>query len=201
MTSGADIRPEYAIEEFAVGARNIGVVSQLGAAAQTFFFVAFLFAFFYLRALNTDGRWNQHHLHPSRAYGVAILLCIVGSVAATWLGAWSTRTGNMRAWRLGMGGAILLALSAMGIQSAEYANLGFGPGDGSFASVFLGWTGLYLVNVLAVVYWLTALLSESFNRLGRPFELLRPTTEGLALYWAVLGVVEAGAFLLLFVVR
>jgi heme/copper-type cytochrome/quinol oxidase subunit 3 len=201
MTAGADIRPDYAVEDFTIPARNIAVVSQLGAAAQAFFFVAFLFAFFYLRALNTAGRWNLHHLHPSRAYGVAILVCVIASVAATWAGARSTRTVNVPLWRAGLAAAILLALAAIGLQSAQYANLGFGPGDGSFASVFLGWTGLYLVNVLVVVYWLTTLLTESFNRLGRPLELIRPTAEGLTLYWSVLGVVELAAFLLLYIVR
>lgn len=201
MTTGAEIRTEYAVEEFEVGARNVALVSQLGAAAQTFFFVAFLFAFFYLRALNTAGRWNAHHIHPSRAYGIAILLCVIASVVAAWVGAWSTRTVNVVGWRAGMAAAILLALAAVGIQSAQYANLGFGPGDGSFASVFVGWTGLYAVNVLAVAYWLATLLSESFNRLGRPLELIRPTADGLALYWGVLGIVEVGAFLLLYIVR
>ncbi|MGB2952563.1 MAG: cytochrome c oxidase subunit 3 [Gaiellaceae bacterium] len=201
MTNGAEIRPAYAVEDFEIGARNVALVSQLGAAAQTFFFVAFLFAFFYLRALNTNGRWNAHHIHPSRAYGIAILICVLASVGAAWLGAWSTRTANVPRWRAGMSAAILLALAAVGLQSAEYANLGFGPGDGSFPSVFVGWTGLYIVNVLAVIYWLTTLLSESFNRLGRPIELIRPTAEGLALYWGVLGLVELGAFLLLYVVR
>ena len=201
MTAGADIRPDYAVEDFTIPARNIAVVSQLGAAAQAFFFVAFLFAFFYLRALNTAGRWNLHHLHPSRAYGVAILVCVIASVAATWAGARSARTVNVPLWRAGLAAAILLALAAIGLQSAQYANLGFGPGDGSFASVFLGWTGLYLVNVLVVVYWLTTLLTESFNRLGRPLELIRPTAEGLTLYWSVLGVVELAAFLLLYIVR
>ena len=56
MSSGADIHPEYALEDVAIGARNALIMARLGAAAQAFFFVAFLFAFFYLRALNGHGR-------------------------------------------------------------------------------------------------------------------------------------------------
>ena len=35
--------------------RNVRVGSRIWAAAQAFFFMAFLFAFFYLRALNSNG--------------------------------------------------------------------------------------------------------------------------------------------------
>jgi hypothetical protein len=95
MTSGTEVRPEYAFEDVAVGDRNLIVATRLGAAAQAFFFVSFLFAFFYLRALNTDGRWNHHDLQPSRAYGTAILVCVLGSVAGTGCG------GSACWWRSG----------------------------------------------------------------------------------------------------
>src|SRR2546422_11683133 len=109
--SGAEIHPDYALEHVGVGERNLAIATRLAAAGQAFFFVAFLFAFFYLRALNTAGRWNLHHLHPSRAYGIAILVCVLGSVGGTWLAAWSARASNPQLWRVGSGGAILLALA------------------------------------------------------------------------------------------
>jgi heme/copper-type cytochrome/quinol oxidase subunit 3 len=200
VAGGVEIHPDYALEETSVSERNVAVATRLGAAAQAFFFVAFLFAFFYLRALNTYGRWNEHHVHPSRAYGVAILVCVLASVAASWLGAWSLRAPSSAGWRAGAGAAMLLALTAVGLQCAQYANLGFGPGDGSFPSVFVGWTGLLAVNVLAVVYWLTTLLAESLRPIGRSLPLLRPSAEALGLYWAVLGLVEIVSFILLYFV-
>jgi heme/copper-type cytochrome/quinol oxidase subunit 3 len=198
--SGAEIHPEYALEHVGVGERNLAIATRLAAAGQAFFFVAFLFAFFYLRALNTAGRWNLHHLHPSRAYGIAILVCVLGSVGGTWLAAWSARGPAPFLWRVGSGAAILLALAALGLQCAQYANLGFGPGDGSFASVFVGWTGLIAVNVLGVVYWLTTLLSETLSRRGRPLPLLRASAEAAGVYWGTLGLIEIVAFILLYVV-
>ena len=200
MAGGVEIHPDYALEETTVSERNLAIATRLGAAAQAFFFVAFLFAFFYLRALNTDGRWNEHHVHPSRAYGVAILVCVLASIAASGLAAWSLRAPNAARWRAGSGAALLLALAAIGLQCAQYANLGFGPGDGSFPSVFVGWTGLLAVNVLAVVYWLTTLLAETLRPLGRSLELVRPSAEALALYWGVLGLIEVVSFILLNVV-
>jgi heme/copper-type cytochrome/quinol oxidase subunit 3 len=200
MSGGAEIHPEYALEDVSVGERNLAIATRLGAAGQAFLFVAFLFAFFYLRALNTAGRWNLHHLHPSRAYGIAILVCVLGSVAATWLAAWSARGPNLALWRAGIGAAILLALAALGLQCAQYANLGFGPGDGSFASVFVGWTGLIAVNILGVVYWLTTLLAETLRARGRSVTLLRAPAEAVGVYWATLGLIELAAFILLYVV-
>jgi len=180
--------------------RTIWVGSRIVAAGEAFFFVAFLFAFFYLRALNTAGRWNLHHLHPSRAYGIAILICVLGSVGATGLAAWSARAPNPQLWRLGSGAAILLALAALGLQCAQYANLGFGPGDGSFASVFVGWTGVIAVNILGVLYWLTTLLAETLHPRGRSLTLLRPSAEAAVVYWGTLGLIEIAAFILLYVV-
>ena len=200
MSGGAEIHPEYALEGVGVGERNLAIATRLAAAGQAFFFVAFLFAFFYLRALNTAGRWNLHHLHPSRAYGIAILVCVLGSVAATWLAAWSARGPTPFLWRVGAGAAILLALAALGLQCAQFANLGFGPGDGSFASVFVGWTGVIAVNILGVLYWLTTLLSETLHAGGRSLPLLRASAEAAGLYWGILGLIEITAFILLYVV-
>ena len=41
-----------------VGARALYVAGRLLAGATTFFFLAFLFAYFYLRSLNEDGMWR-----------------------------------------------------------------------------------------------------------------------------------------------
>src|SRR5438045_2663841 len=72
--------PAYT-EPIEVSERNLAVAGRLAGAAAAFFFVAFLFAFFYLRALNSDGNWNQHHLQPPWGWGVAVLV-----------GAWRGRT-------------------------------------------------------------------------------------------------------------
>lgn len=200
MASGADIPREYALEDVGLGARNGAIAARLGAAAQAFFFVSFLFAFFYLRALNSAGRWNQHHVHPSKAYGIPILLCVLGSVGAAWLGATSLRTPGAALWRPASGAAIGLALVAVVLQCVQYATSSFGPGEGGFASVFFGWTGLYVLNILVVVYWLTSSLAETLRPGGRALEYLRATVESIALYWAVLGLVEVAAFILLYLV-
>ena len=49
------------------------------------------------------------------------------------------------------------------LQIAEWATEGFGPTDGGYASVYVGWTGLYAVFVLAVVFWLETLLATAIR--------------------------------------
>src|SRR5512146_556753 len=95
-------------------ARNIRVGSRIWGAAQAFFFLAFFFAFLYLRALNTNGLWRgwpHHHPTPSIAFGVAILVCVLGS-AATAIGSVRLAPGL---WRFTAWAALVLALAAVGL--------------------------------------------------------------------------------------
>ena len=49
-------------------------------SAVAFVFVAFVFAFFYLKALNSNGDWRIH-INPSQGYGIATLACVLGATA------------------------------------------------------------------------------------------------------------------------
>jgi heme/copper-type cytochrome/quinol oxidase subunit 3 len=193
--------PVDATEPPEVFARNIAVGARIWAAGIAFFFVAFLFAFFYLRALDSNGKWNQHDLNPGQGWGVPILVCVLASVLAY---AWAVRSlqrGEGGSWRLGAGGALPLGLAAVVIQAVEYTQISFGPGDGGFASVFFGWTGLYAAFVLGMMYWLETQLAQSI-RGGEPgLPLVRPSAEALRLTWAVLGAVGLAAYILLYLVR
>jgi hypothetical protein len=60
-------------EDPAVLGKNLAVGARLLASAVVFFFMAFVFAFFYLRALNTNHDFHPAHTNPPTGYGVAIL--------------------------------------------------------------------------------------------------------------------------------
>jgi heme/copper-type cytochrome/quinol oxidase subunit 3 len=67
--------PEWQPRALWVGARQL-----CGAAA--FFFVSFVFAYFYLRSLDTHKDWKIGSVHPSIGLGVAISVVLVLSAVA-----------------------------------------------------------------------------------------------------------------------
>lgn len=193
--------PADATEPPEVFERNMAVGARIFAAGTAFFFVAFLFAFLYLRALNSNGKWNQHNLNPGQSWGIPILLCVLGSVLVYAAAVWSLARSEGSRWRLGASLALLLGLAALVLQAVQYTQLDFGPGDGGFASVFFGWTGLYAVFVLGMMYWLETQLAYSVRGGDEALPLVRPSGEALLLTWAVLGAIGLAAYILLYLVR
>ena len=52
--------------------RNLWVAARLGAGATAFFYLAFAFAYFYLRSVDTKAHWKIGTVHPSSGMGIAI---------------------------------------------------------------------------------------------------------------------------------
>src|SRR5471032_1461824 len=77
-TAGADIPPEPPD----VGARALSVAARLLAGASTFFFLAFVFAYFYLRSLNVEHMWKPAHVKPEQGLGAAFIVFLLMSAAA-----------------------------------------------------------------------------------------------------------------------
>jgi len=187
------------IEAPEIEVRVLKVGSYLLAAAVAFFFVAFLFAFLYLRALDNNGLWGGgkrgHHVHPALTAGIVILVCVLASVALAQLGK------RAEPWRLTAGWAALgVGLVAIGVQCWQYTALGFGPGDGGYASVYVGWTGFFTIFALAALLWLEAILASAI-RSGVGGLKLAADVASFTLVWTMLGLVEIVAFILLFIVQ
>lgn len=203
-------------------ARNLRVASQLWASSTVFFFFAFLFAYFYLRSLNSQGLWHPHHVQAPVGLGTVITACVVVSALATGYAVRRLHAGDASSWRWVGLVALLLGLAAVVLQVVEYATIGFGPTEGGFASVFLGWTGLYALFVLCSMYWLETLIAASFRYRGRgaaghapgeasgdadrigddieqPLSLIGPSSKAFAFYWAVLAGIGVATWLILYI--
>ena len=63
--------------------------------------------------------------------------------------------------------ALLVGVAAVVLQVVEYTQLGFGPTDGGFASVFVGWTGFFAVVVLGTMVWLEIIVASAFRNGSR----------------------------------
>jgi heme/copper-type cytochrome/quinol oxidase subunit 3 len=170
----------------------------LAAGATITFFLAFVFAYFYLRSLDNAGLWKPSGVDPPDGWGIAIIACFVVSAIVFWLGAMASRRG--RAWVPAAGLALLLGLAGCALQALEYANVPFGPQSGGYASVFYGWTALYVIVALLAMYRLeTAFAAGVRNRRRRDY----PPPVGLiagAYYWALFAGIGLLAWILLYLV-
>ena len=145
--------PEWQPRAMWVGARQL-----CGAAA--FFFVAFLFAYFYLRSLDSNKDWKiGHNINPSAGLGVAIVVVLI-------LSAVSLHAAVKRPEVTVLAGttALVLVLLAVVLQVIEWTTLGFGPASGGYASVFIGWTAFYSVFALPCAFWIETQVATAWRR-------------------------------------
>ena len=142
-----------------VGARALYVAGRLLAGATTFFFLAFVFAYFYLRSLNENGMWRpamtpaHHHIKPVQGLGAAMIACVLISAVLAVL-AGRRMKGQSSSWLAPAIGSLVLGLAAVCLQCIEFTSQKFGPTDGGYASVFCAWSAFYVVAVLGTMYWL-----------------------------------------------
>jgi hypothetical protein len=147
--------------EAALNASWTGV--RLAVGALTFLFGAFIFAFFYLRSLNSHGLWYTPKggavpTVPSMAVGVTVMILVVVSAAVQTLALQRIKAGHKGVWLAGATVALLLGLAAIGVQVWQLLNLGFWPGASGFASVFVGYNPIFLTIAFCVMVWLEILI-------------------------------------------
>src|SRR5215469_12614666 len=79
--------------------RNLISAGYLLAGATAFFFIAFVFAYFYLRALNNGGMWKPKGVDASVGWGTAVVACYVVSALLVRLGLADHRAMRRDQWR------------------------------------------------------------------------------------------------------
>jgi heme/copper-type cytochrome/quinol oxidase subunit 3 len=203
VPAGTEIPPEPPD----VGARALSVAARLLAGASTFFFLAFIFAYFYLRSINQEHLWRHGHLSPNQALGAGMVACVVLSASLTLIASRQMRSGS-RGWVAPAFAGVALGLAAVALQCLEYTRQHFGPTDGAFASVFCAWSALYLIAVLGTMYWLeTQVASELRARrepaplhgdIGQADRLIAPALDAAAFYWAFLAVIGVVTYVILY---
>jgi heme/copper-type cytochrome/quinol oxidase subunit 3 len=203
--------------------RNLNSAAHLLASATAFFFLAFVFAYFYLRSLNNDHLWRPKHVDPSLTLGTLVMALTVASALLVRLGVLDHRAARREQWRLKGTVALAAGLIAIVLQFVEWVSAGFGPADGGYASVFIGWTAFNVLFVLATLFWLESLLATAYryrqipsgspapgeasgdpgrpaHDIADPLSLVRPGLESLSFYWAFLAGLGFLAWIVLYVV-
>ena len=136
--------------------------SRLAIGGLAFLFGAFLFAFFYLRSLDSSGRWQGPGFHPpSLLMGSFIMMLVLTSAGAHYAGLQRIKAGDKRTWQVAGLVTLVLALTAVVLQILELLFLPFWPGSSGFASVFVGFSAVFIVVLLAGLVWLEMLLARS----------------------------------------
>jgi len=136
--------------------------SRLAIGGLTFLFGAFLFAYFYLRSLNSAGRWQGFgFIHPSLWIGTTIMLLAEVSAGVHYFGLQRIKAGHKNTWQIYGLIALGLGLAAVSFQIYQLIDLPFKPGSSGYASVFSGFYPVFLVTQLAVLIWLEILLARS----------------------------------------
>ena len=227
MTELAHPASEYAIVEGEppeLLGRNLNAASHLLASATAFFFLAFVFAYFYLRSLNNDHLWRPKHVDPSLTLGTLVMVLTVACAAAVRLGLADHRAGRRPQWRIKGVAALGAGVVAVVLQVVEWTTNGFGPADGGYASVFIGWTAFNLLFLVGALFWLENVLATSIryrnyrdvpsrspapghasgdpersgHDIADPVSLVRAGLEALSFFWAFLAGLGVLAWIVLY---
>jgi heme/copper-type cytochrome/quinol oxidase subunit 3 len=195
--------------------RNLWAGSRLLAGALSCAFLAFLFAFWYLRVLDSNGLWagpQGQRPEPPLVLGVATACCVLLAVAIFHAAARALERDAFRIWTRLSVLALALSVGALGLLVWQFAAIDFGPTSGGYASVFIGWTAFLGLCLLGALYWLETLVAQSLSSrhhapVGEHTEitdassLLSPEAKAFAFFYSFLGAVALLTFAMLYVVR
>jgi heme/copper-type cytochrome/quinol oxidase subunit 3 len=205
--------------------RNLISASYLLAGATAFFFIAFVFAYFYLRSLNNAGMWKPKSVDASIAWGTVVVACYAASAVLVRLGLTDHRALRRDQWRVKGLVALLVGVVGLVLQVIAWTRESFGPADGGFASVYFGWTAFLFLFVLATLIWLEMTLATSYRYRGfvaagrevpaghasgdpdrmahdirDPLSLVRAELVGLSFYWTFLAGIAVVSWIILYLI-
>ena len=136
--------------------------SRLAIGALSFLFGAFLFAYFYLRSLNSSGRWQgSGYVPPSLWQGTVIMLLAELSAGLQYFGLQRIKAGSKSTWQISGLVALAFGLAAVAFQIYQLTTLPFAPGSSGYSSVFTGFYPVFLTVQLAAMIWLEIVLARS----------------------------------------
>jgi heme/copper-type cytochrome/quinol oxidase subunit 3 len=177
--------------------RNLWVGARLLGGATILFFISFVFAYFYLKSFNNNDNWRPPGIDPPGGYGAAIVILFVLSAASLSYAA--REAPRKRPWLAAAGLSLGLGLAGVVVQGFEYANLGFGPEDGGYASVFMGWTIFFAIWVLPAMYWVETMLATGLRQRRSSADYVPAGIGAAAFYWSLLAAIGVVAWFILYV--
>ncbi len=215
-TAAAAMSPaeEEAVYYHEAGLNAAWTGTRLALGGLSFLFGSFVFAFFYLRSLNSHGLWYTSSTHPQLWLGTLIMLLVVVSALLQSAVLQMIKRGNKAAWQLGAVVALVLGLAAVVCSILQLMYIPFWPGASGFASVFVGFTPVYLTIAFCAMVWLETLIMRARGIPQISFVEQPPTyaeafavqrfqaaLSGFTLTWNYLAVVAVVSWILFYLVH
>jgi heme/copper-type cytochrome/quinol oxidase subunit 3 len=133
--------------------------SRLAVGGMCFLFGCFVFTYFYLRSLNSNGMWHPAGFQgPQQWAGAVIMALVVLSAVVQYAGLQRIKAGHREAWLRAAALALVLGLASVGVQVWQLLNLPFFPGSAGFASTFVGESAIAVLFVFCAMIWLEILI-------------------------------------------
>jgi len=134
--------------------------ARLALGGMSFGFGAFVFAFFYLRSLNSHDDWYPAGFKAPQGWaGLLVMLLIVVSALLQTGVLRRIKAGHKGIWRQGAVVALVLGLAAIAIQIWQLTDLPFPPGFAGYSSVFVGFQPVFVV--FGAMVWLEILIMRA----------------------------------------
>jgi heme/copper-type cytochrome/quinol oxidase subunit 3 len=175
---------------------NFGIRLFLGADAS--FFLAFVFAYLYLKTIDTPDLWVGASSDGSVLLGGLGAAALLVAAAAIWFGARGLREGASQQWRTGAGVAVLMGVVALVAMAWQLVTIGYNPSG--YDSVLIGWTAALALHVLIAT---PLLVGSAIER--RPAGAIPPlglaSVQAVSWFWGFLAAIGLLEFILLDLIR
>ena len=189
--------------------------SRLLIGSLSFGFGAFIFAFFYLKSLNSHGLfYPAKFVGPQMSLGTTIMILVVVSALVQWAGLTRIKAAQRNVWIGAATLALVLGVAAVCLQVFQLIDLPFWPGASGFASVFVGTSPVFLTIVMGTMIYLEILIMRcraipqiSFVEQPPTFaeafavQRFQATLSGFTVVWNYLAVVAVVLWVLFYLVH
>jgi len=153
--------PPVANASSRVDARVLGMFMFI--ASEIMLFGSFFTAYFFVRVVNNPPSWPPEGFHlPVYVAGINTAILVTSSFTMHWA-LTSIKRGNRAGLKAGLVLTFLMGFTFLATQIAEYARIGFQPGDNAFTTIFFCLTGLHGAHVFVGLTILLAMTMRAFR--------------------------------------
>jgi heme/copper-type cytochrome/quinol oxidase subunit 3 len=200
---GRELQSSFEQEPPAIVGANTRVGVRLLASSVIFLFMSFTFAFWYLKALNSNNLFHPKGVNPPQGWGIAILVCVLAATFVFRRARTELAANRDQFWRSSAIAGLALGVAVVVLQIIEYLGLSWQTASGGFASVFWGWTLVFLVCWLGAIYWMETLVAQTLRNGSADESSKVPVyaADGCVVFMYTLAFIEVLGYIFLYLVK